>query len=248
MKKNILICTLATGLLSLPLIVQASQPVMVQNSEDLFNKVSLSAEGETIVTQDYLTLQLSGKSQGEDSKKVQEELTLKLNKAIATLKKNIKDDNFSVKTGQFSIYPEYRKDTITGWQGTATIIVEGKDFTSISSSAANVDGFIVDGAIFSVSEDTMKSIKDSTVKKAIENFKEQAQQITDNFGFGTYKIQNVNVSYNDRVPVAMYSRANVMAAAPTSMEVSAPSVNFEAGKTTVKASINGTIVMQTVMH
>lgn len=248
MKKILLASTLGTSLLVIPFITQAVQPVLVQNEDMTYNRVSLSAEGETVVTQDYLTVQLLGKTQGEDSKKVQEELTLKLNKAIDTLKKNIKDENFSVKTGQFSIYPQYTKDAITGWQGSASIIIEGKDFQAISSSATNVDGFVVDGANFSVSEDKMKSIKDSTVKKAINNFKEQSQEITDNFGFGTYKIQNVSVTYNDRMPTPMYNRVSMMAMAADSAESAAPPVNFEAGKTTVRASINGTIIMQTVMN
>lgn len=243
MKKKILAISTATAiLLSVPFFANAD------DQQPVFNQVSLTAEGETVVQQDYLTITLVTKVQGNSNKEVQQKLTENLNEAVKDLKSKIKDDNFSLKTGQFSIYPEYTNNTISGWQGNASIIIEGKDFNTMSEAAPNVNKFSIVNSNFSVSESKMKELKSETVKKAIDNFKSQSTEVAKGFGFDSYRIQSVNITYDERYPTPIYNRVMMAKAEMVADAPAAPPVSFESGKTTIKAVINGSIILNSYVQ
>src|SRR5690606_29342128 len=127
------VAVLLVGLGSVPAIAQSSstsQPV-----PPLSNVVSLSATGETDVPQDLLILSLRTTKEGSSAAAVQNELKAALDKALALARSQEKKGLMDVRTGQFSLYPRYGKEgKIAGWQGTAELLLEGKDFALVSGT------------------------------------------------------------------------------------------------------------------
>lgn len=236
MKKNIMLSL--AGIITLSLMGNS-----VYAEDNLYNQVNLSANGETSIEQDFLTINLSYETDGSNNKQVQENLTKKLNDSISDIKNQIKNHDFTVKMGRFSVYPQYNKSTVSGWHGVATIIMEGKDFPAISNAASSVKDFTIQSTSFSVSPEKISQLKDKTVTKAIEKFKEQAQKVSKDFGFNQYKIKAVNVSYDEQGAMPVFrTMMNAQAPMAVSAKESTP-VDFEAGKTTIRASVDGSIVM-----
>lgn len=235
MKKNIALSL--AGIITLSLMATS-----VYAEDNPYNQVNISANGETSIEQDFLTINLSYEKDGSNSKQVQEDLTKKLNDSISNIKTQIKNQEFTVRMGRFSVYPQYNKSTISGWHGVATIIMEGKDFPELSKAASSVNDFTIQSTSFSVSPEKMNELKDKTVTKAIVNFKEQAQKVSKDFGFNQYKIKAVNVSYDEQGAMPVF-RTMLNAEAPMAASAKSTPVNFEAGKTTIRASVDGSIVM-----
>ena len=118
----------------------------------------------------------------------------------------------------------------------------------MSEAAPNVNKFSIVNSNFSVSESKMKELKSETVKKAIDNFKSQSTEVAKGFGFDSYRIQSVNITYDERYPTPIYNRVMMAKAEMVADAPSAPPVSFESGKTTIKAVINGSIILNSYVQ
>ena len=57
-----------------------------------------------------------------------------------------------VRTGNFSLYPRYGKDgKINGWQGSTELVLEGKDFPRITSTAGKIQSLTMGSVSFALS-------------------------------------------------------------------------------------------------
>ena len=92
----------------------------------------------------------------------------------------------------------------------------------------------------SVSPELSKSLQAETTSKAIANFKQDAQKITEQFGFTKYNIKEISVSYDQ--PVRVF-RGEMMAMAKADSFSAPAELTVEPGKTTLTATVSGTIEM-----
>jgi predicted secreted protein len=59
-----------------------------------------------------------------------------------------------VRTGNFSLYPRYGRDgKISGWQGSAELVLEGRDFARITAAAGKIPGMTLGNVGFSLSRE-----------------------------------------------------------------------------------------------
>ena len=81
------------------------------------------------VTKDVLAVTFSTTKEGADANAVQAQLKQALDAALAEAKKSgASPGQVDVQTGAFSLFPRYtNKGGISGWQGTAELIVDGRD-------------------------------------------------------------------------------------------------------------------------
>jgi hypothetical protein len=62
---------------------------------------------------------------------VQNQLKVVLDAALAEARKTAAPGQMDVRTGNFSLYPRYGRDgKISGWQGSAELVLEGRDFAA----------------------------------------------------------------------------------------------------------------------
>jgi predicted secreted protein len=219
-----------------PAYAQA-QPV-----ESLRNVVQLSASGQVEVNQDWLQMNLSTSKEGADAASVQKQLQQLLDAAMRTLKPLSQGQDMQVRSGSFGVYPRHGSDgKIKGWQGTAEVVVEGKNFARISEAAAQVNGMTVASMGFGLSKEGQAKVQEQAQAQAIENFKLRALQLAKQFGFSGYGLREVSVNSADSYPMPRMPRAAMAASAK--MET-ADSLPVEAGKAQVTVNVSGSIQLQ----
>lgn len=126
--------------------------------EQLQNVAQLSASGSVEVQQDLLSISMSTTVGGSDAGTVQTQLKQALDTALAQAKQAAVPGQMDVRTGNFSLYPRYNKDgKINGWQGTTELVLEGKDFSRITSTAGKIQTLTLGNVSFALSREQRQS-------------------------------------------------------------------------------------------
>ncbi len=205
------------------------------------NVVQLSANASVDVAQDLMVFSMSTTRDGSDASAVQTQLKLALEVALSEAKKVINSGQLDVKTGQFSLSPRYgREGKINGWQGTVEMVMEGRDFEKISSTAGKIQSLSVAGVSFGLSRELRARVQTDAQARAIANFKVQAESIAKGFGFSGYTLREITVNAND---VGQPFRPRMMAMESRAVMADAP-VPVEAGKSTVQVTVSGSVQLR----
>lgn len=202
------------------------------------NVLQLSASGQVEVLQDLLTLSLSTSREGADAAGVQAELRKALDAALAQVKTSAQPGQMDVRTGDFSIHPRYNRDgKISGWQGRAELVLEGRDFARITQAAARASTMTIGNVSFGLSREQRARVEGEAQAQAIERFKAKADEIVKAFGFTGYTLREVQVSSDDG---GYQPRMYGMAKEARAMSADAP-VPVEPGKSIVQATVSGSV-------
>ncbi|MCU0762350.1 MAG: SIMPL domain-containing protein [Hydrogenophaga sp.] len=205
------------------------------------NVVNLSATGEMSVPQDLLTLSLRATREGDSAAWVQKELKAALDKALSFAKAAEKPELMEVRTEQFSLYPRYGKEgRIAGWQGSAELLLEGRDFALVSSTAGGMTSMSMASASFSLSRQARQRLEKEVQAMAIERFQERAREMAKGFGFAGYTLREISVSAADNAAVPFIPRAMAMEA---KMSSDAP-IPVAEGKTLIQVNVTGSIQLR----
>lgn len=205
------------------------------------NVVQLSASATVEVPQDLLSISMTTSRSGPDAQVLQTQLKSAMDTALAEVKKEVVPGQLEVRTGNFSLYPRYDRDGKSiGWQGSAELILEGRDFARISAAAGKLQTLTVAQVSFSLSREQRARVGGDAQSMAIDRFKTNARTIAQGFGFTGYTLREINVNANDQ----SYAPApRVMAMAAKSAMADAP-VPVEAGKTAVVVTVSGSVQLQ----
>ena len=207
------------------------------------NVVQLSATGTVEVQQDLLVLNLGTSKEGSDAAGVQNQLRQALDAALAEAKRNAQPGQLDVRTGPFGLYPRYGKDgKINGWQGRAELVLEGRDFSRITTTAAKIQSMAISQVSFGLSREARAKVEGEAQTQAIEQFKARAAELAKGFGFSGYSLREVAVNSNEINPGP---RPRMMAAEAKmgSMAADAP-MPVEAGKAQVVVNVSGSVQMR----
>jgi predicted secreted protein len=233
MFKSVVFCALMTG--SVALLAQQNPYPPVQNV------VQLSANGSVEVQQDLLSISMTTTRDGLDAGVVQSQLKAAIEAALAEAKKVAQAGQLEVRTGNFSLFPRYGRDgKPIGWQGTAELILEGRDFARISSTAGKIQTLTVGSVSFGLSREQRARVEGEAQALAIERFKARAQDIARGFGFAGYGLREVSVSANDQ-GFTPRPRAMAMEAKASMVDAAVP---VEAGKSTVLVTVSGAVQLK----
>jgi predicted secreted protein len=230
-----------TGLIA-ALALAASAPVLAQNTPEPSNQISLSASAFKDVPEDWLSMVLSTNAESADPITVQNQLKVTLEKALAAVRPQVQDKQLEVRTGSFGIHPRHNNQgRVIGWQGSAEIVIEGRDFAKVSSVAGKVPGMTVGSADFSLSREARQKLESEVQAMAVERFRQKAQELSRSFGFTGYTVRQVSVSSVDRDAPQLAFRS----AAPMPMAAAADmAVPVEAGKATVNITVSGSVALR----
>ena len=218
--------------------------VFAQNSSETMaphNVVQLSAAGSVDVQQDLLVLTLSTTRDGKDAASVQSQLRQALDAATLEARRQAEPGQMDMRTGSFSLNPRYgQNNQISGWQGRAELVLEGRDFARITNTAARVTTMTIGNVAFDLSRDQRAKVERDAQSQAIENFKAQAADLTRAFGFSGFTLREVAVNSNSYAPGP---RPRMMAMEAKSAMADAP-ITVEAGKSTVTVNVSGSVQMR----
>lgn len=214
-----------------------------QPAEPVRNVVQLSATGQVEVDQDWLQMNLSVTREGSDAAAVQKQLQQVVDAALQSLKPQAQGQAMQVRSGSFGVYPRHNdQGKIKGWQGSAEIVVEGKDFARISQAAARVEGMTVASLGFGLSKEGSAQVQEQAQTLAIDNFKQRAGQLAKSFGFSSYSLREVSVNSQDNSPGPRMQRG--LAASAMAKADYAEAMPVEAGKTQVVVNVSGSVQLQ----
>ena len=202
------------------------------------NVVLLSASATVEVPKDQLTVVFSTTREGSDAAVVQAQLKQALDTALAEARKAAKPGQLDVQTGNFSLYPRYApKGGSNGWQGSAELVVDGKDMPAISQLAGRIQTLTIARTSFGLSREGRDKVEAEVTAQAIARFKAKAEQVARQFGFGGWSLREVQVQGSDMTPGPPVMRAQAMRA-PGAADEALP---VEAGKAAVTATVSGSV-------
>jgi predicted secreted protein len=209
--------------------------------EPLQNVAQLSASGSVEVQQDMLSISMNTTRDGQDAGTVQTQLKQALDTALVVAKQAAAPGQMEVRTGNFGLYPRYGKDgKINGWQGSTELVLEGKDFPRITSTAGKIQTLTLGNVSFSLSREQHAKVEGEAQSMAIERFKAKAGEIAKSFGFGSYTLREVAINANEQG----YTPRPRMMAMQAKAEMSDSSISVEAGKSTVLVNVSGSVQMR----
>ncbi len=202
--------------------------------------VSLSTSASVEVTKDVLSVTFVSTREGSDAASVQAQLKQALAAAVAEAKKVAQPGQLEVQTGNFSLAPRYTtKGAISGWQGSAELIVEGRDMQAIGQLSGRVTTLAINRVGYKLSREASEQAEAEISAQAIARYRAKAADYARQFGYADYTILQVNVNTSTppvgRPVVMMQARA--MASAP---EEALP---VEPGQGTVSVNVSGTVQM-----
>ena len=115
-------------------LASAWLPAAAQTLPPTAHVVNLTSSAQVEVTKDVLAITFTATREGADAQSVQTALKQALDAALAEARRVLKAGQIDVCTGNFSIYPRHalKGGGITGWQGTAELVVEGRDMSGIA--------------------------------------------------------------------------------------------------------------------
>lgn len=204
------------------------------------NVVQLSADATIEVQQDWLVLNLSTTRDGMDATAVQNQLKQAVDAALQQVRALARPGQLDVRTSSFNLFPQHNRDgRITGWQGTAGLVLEGRDFALIAAAAGKVQTLTMAGVQFSLSREQRARAHDEAQAQAIARFKVNADDIAKGFGFNGFSLREVSVNTNDQG----FPRPRMMAMQAKGAVADAP-VPIEAGKSAVTVTVSGSVQLK----
>jgi predicted secreted protein len=207
--------------------------------------LGLGASASVEVVKDVLVVTFSTMREGSDANAVQAELKQALDTALAEAKKVARPGQIDVQTGNFSLHPRYTpptpagRSTINGWQGSAELIVEGRDMAGIGQLTGRIQTLTIAQVGQRLSREASQRVEAGVVAEAIGAFRAKAASYAKLFGYGGWSVREVTVSTTEPQPGPQpMMRMQAAAGRP------AEALPIEAGKAIVTANVNGTIQMK----
>lgn len=217
-----------------------AQAAMAASESQPQNVVSFNVSTNVEVTKDLLAVTLNTTKEGQDPASVQTALKQALDAALVEAKKSAQPGQMDVRTGNFSLYPRYtQQGKISGWHGTAELVLEGKDLPRIAQTAGRIQTLSVAHVTQSLSREAREKVEGEATQRAIANYRARALDYAKQFGSTGYALREVNISSHEQGgPPVPVMRAKTM------MAEDASSVPVEAGKGLVTVTVSGSVVLQ----
>lgn len=208
--------------------------------------VSIAASASVEVARDLLAVTLTTSRDGADAAQVQAALKQALDAALTEARRAARPGQLDVQTGNFSLFPRYAANpsrggapAIAGWQGSAELIVEGRDTPAIAALAGRLSTMTVGRVAYALSREQREKVEADVAAQAIARFRARAAEVSRQFGYAGYAIREVSVSAGEpSYPVQPMMRAQAMSAAAEQ----AP-LPVEAGRGSVTVTVSGSVQM-----
>ena len=226
--------------LVVPTAFAAPTPAEMANGFSPQGVVSLSSSATLEVTKDLLNISFNTTREGTDAASVQAQLKQALDAALVEAKKVAKPGQVDVQTGNFSLSPRYTsKGVINGWQGSAELIVEGRDMQAIGQLRGRITTLTIARVGYALSRELREKSEAEVSGQAIARYRAKAADCAKQFGYAGYTIREVNVSSNEQQPVVRQFALQAKAMAAPSDDA----LPVEPGKGTVTVNVAGTVQM-----
>ncbi|MBC7482344.1 MAG: SIMPL domain-containing protein [Rhizobacter sp.] len=202
--------------------------------------VSLSSSASMEVVRDMLQVTFSTTREGLDASAVQSQLKQALDAALAEAKRAARPGQLDVQTGNFSIAPRYtNKGVVSGWQGSAELIVDGRDMQAIGQLTGRITTLTISRVGYNLSRELREKSEGEVSAQAITRYRAKAAEYAKQFGYAGYVIREVSVNSNEQMTPRFAAAPQMKAMAAASDEA----LPVEPGKGTVTVNVTGSVQM-----
>jgi predicted secreted protein len=199
--------------------------------------VNLQSTATAEVAKDLMSVTFSTTREGADANAVQAQLKQALDAALVEARRVAKPGLLDVQAGNFSLYPRYtNKGLISGWHGTAELVVEGRDMPAIGQLAGRIGTLTIGRVVYSLSRETREKSEADVTAQAIARYRAKAADYAKQFGYSGYTLREVNVMSSEPPPGGPIPMMRAQMA--KSEEAALP---VEAGKAVVSVTVNGSV-------
>jgi predicted secreted protein len=220
-------------------LVSFAMPTLSADTPAPQGVLGLAASASVEVTKDLLSVTFSTTKEGADANIVQAQLKQALDAALAEAKKAARPGQVEVQTGNFSLYPRYAaKGGISGWQGSAELVVEGRDMAGIGQLSGRIATMTIAHVDFRLSREASQKVEGEVTAEAIARYRAKAAEYAKQFGYTGYAIREVDVTTGD------VQSAPIRRQSPLSVASQSEALSVEPGKALVTATVNGTVQMK----
>jgi predicted secreted protein len=210
-----------------------------QNLPAATQRVNLASSASVQVAQDLLTLSLSVVREGRDAHTLQSQINAALESALQLARRVAKPGQMEVRSGQFNLSPRYGRDgKLSGWQGSAGLILEGRDFARITETAGKLQTLTVASIHFGLTPQQFQTAQAKAQAQAIAQFRSNAGDVAKGFGFSDYTLGEVHIGAETPAPMV---RQRMLASA--SMASDAP-IAAEGGTSQVTVTVSGSVQLK----
>lgn len=202
--------------------------------------VSLASSASLDVTKDVLSVTFNTTREGADAAAVQSQLKQALDAALTEAKRVARPGQLEVQTGNFSLAPRYtNKGVMNGWQGSAELIVEGRDMPAIGQLSGRITTLTISRVGYDLSRELREKSEGEVAARAIGRYRAKAADYARQFGYTGYTIREVSVGTNESPPFrpAMMQARSLAVGSEEALPV-------EPGKGTVTVSVSGTVQLK----
>ncbi len=222
------------------LVLALAAPLAGAADQAPLGVVSLSSSATVEVVRDLLSITFNTTREGADAAAVQAQLKQALDAALTEAKKAARPGQVEVQTGNFSLSPRYTSKGVTnGWQGSAELIVEGRDMPAIGQLSGRITTLTINRVGYAMSRELREKSEGDVTAQAIARYRAKAADYARQFGYTGYTIREVNVSGNEQLPMPRMS----MMLAKTASAPADEALPVEPGKGVVTVSVSGTVQM-----
>jgi predicted secreted protein len=210
-----------------------------QSLPALTQRVSLAASASVQVPQDLLTVTLSVLREGTDAHSLQTQINTSLESALQIARRDAKPGQMEVRTGQFGMTPRYGRDNkLIGWQGSAELVLEGRDFALITETTGKLQTLTVASINFGLSREQFQAAQTKAQGQAIAHFRSNASEVAKGFGFADYNLVEVHIGAESPAPMM---RQRMLAA--SSMVADTP-IAAVGGNSNVTVTVSGSVQLK----
>lgn len=200
--------------------------------------VNLQSTATAEVPKDLMSVTFTTTREGADANAVQAQLKQALDAALVEARRVAKPGLVEVQTGNFSLYPRYtNKGLISGWHGSAELVVEGRDMPAIGQLAGRIGSLTIGRVAYSLSRETREKSEADVTAQAIARYRTKAADYAKQFGYSGYTLREVNVMGSEPPPGGPIPMMRAQAMAKSD-EAALP---VEAGKAVVTVTVNGSV-------
>jgi len=205
------------------------------------NVVNFQATATQEVTQDLLSVTLQANREGTQAAEVQSQLKQALEAALTEAKRSAVPGGMEVRTGYFSINPRYSNNgRVSGWQGTAQLVLEGTDTARIAQTSGKLNQLNVVNVGYGLSRALREKHESALTQDAINRFRERAAELAKGFGFSGYSLGEVSVQTGEP---GFQGRPMMMAMRAKSTEAADAPLPVEPGKGVLTVTVSGQVVL-----
>ena len=210
-------------------------PAAADEAADPRNRASFQVVVTREVENDWATARLSAMAEGQDPARVAADVNERIERALATAKK---EKGVEVESGGYVTQPVYDANRIVRWQAWQEIRLESADVDRLSKLIGQLQGaeLTLSGIEFSVKRETREALQNELTLEALRAFRARADLITKGMGSAAWSLVAMSVGQGGSQPRFHAMRAEADMA---SMKAAAPA--FEAGKSELEITVDGTI-------